>query len=212
MILLFIGPSGSGKDTQAEMLSEKFNFERVSSGDLLRDISDGDHKVQKMIRDGMNEGFLGDDLVYSLIGFYLDRLNSNKVILSGVVRRNTQISLLDKTLENINKKIDRVLYFELNDEEAVKRMGGRLFCPKCSSNYHEVFNPPKASGFCDNCGAALEKRKDDNPEAIRKRLEAFHLANDQIIENYEKRGILIKIDASKTIEEIHKDVVEKLGL
>ncbi len=212
MILLFIGPSGSGKDTQAEFLVSKFGFERVSSGDLMRDISEGEKEIQKLIRKSMNEGFLADNFVFGLMQIYLYNTSKENLILSGVVRRDSQVELLDFTLFKVHKKLDKVVYFELSDEEAIKRMSGRLFCPKCSMNYHLVFNSPKKVDTCDNCGGKLSRREDDHPEAIKLRLADFHKDNDKIIDTYEKRGILIRIDASKLIEEIHKEVVEKLSL
>lgn len=212
MILLFIGPSGSGKDTQAELLQEKFNFLRVSTGDLMRDISEGDHEIQQLIRKSMNEGFLADNFVFGLMQIYLADVNAEKMILSGAVRKESQVELLDFTLFKVERKLDRVLYFDLSDKEAIERMSGRLYCPYDNSNYHLVFNPPKRVDTCDLCGGKLERRADDNPDAIKVRLEDFHKDNEAILDLYEKRGILIKIDASKSIEEVHQDVLISLGL
>lgn len=212
MILLFIGPSGSGKDTQAELLVEKNQFLRVSTGDLMRDISEGDHEIQKLIRKSMNEGFLADNFVFGLLQIYLSDNHSEHMILSGAVRKESQVELLDFTLFKVEKKLDKVLYFDLSDEEAIKRMSGRLYCPIDNTNYHLLYNPPKKVDTCDLCGSALKRRDDDNPDAIKARLLDFHKDNDAILSMYEKRGILIKIDASKSIEEVHRDVVESLNL
>ncbi len=212
MILLFIGPSGSGKDTQAEFLVKENAFERISTGDLIRDISEGDHPAQKVIRQSMNEGFLADNFVFGLLQVYLSHNEKENIILSGAVRRESQVELLDSTLLNVKRSLDKVVYFELSDEEAIKRMSGRLYCPKDGSNYHLIFNPPKQVDTCDICGGPLKRREDDNPDAIKARLYDFHKDNDKIIEMYEKRGILLKIDASKSIEEVHHEVVTSLNL
>ncbi len=212
MILLFIGPSGSGKDTQAEQLVSKYNFHRVSTGDLMRDISDGDKEIQQLIRKSMDEGFLADNFVFGLLQIYLFNTQSENLVLSGAVRRDTQIDLLDFALMKANKKLDKVVYFELSDEEAIERMSSRYRCPVCLTNYNLKTNPPKEAGKCDKEGALLTRREDDNPESIKKRLEDFHKDNKEIFEEYEKRGMLIRIDASKSISEVTTELFQKLGL
>ena len=212
MILLFIGPSGSGKDTQADFLVKENDFLRVSTGDLMRDISEGEHEIQQLIRKSMNEGFLADNFVFGLMQIYLADVKADKMILSGAVRKESQVELLDFTLFKVDKKLDKVVYFDLSDEEAITRMSGRLYCPYDNTNYHLMYNPPKRVDTCDACGGKLERREDDNPEAIKLRLEDFHKDNEAILDLYEKRGILIKIDASKSIEEVHQDVMKALDL
>ncbi len=210
MNLLFLGPSGSGKDTQAEFLVDEFGFARVSTGDLMRDISDGEKEMQVIIRDAMNEGFLADNFVFGLMQMYLSHLKADKIILSGCVRKASQIELLDFTLFKVGKKLDKAVYFELSDEEAIKRMTGRLYCPNCHSNYHKIFNSPKRVDICDSCGTRLEQRADDNTDAIKNRLADFHKDNDEIVSEYEKRGILIRIDAAGSIEKVHSELLEQL--
>lgn len=212
MILNFFGPSGCGKDTQAELLAEKYNFERVSTGELLRSISGGNDPIQLYIKKEMDQGFMDDDFVYGLLKIYIRQTENENLIFSGVVRRVSQIALLDKILLSINKKIDYVINFVLSDKEAVKRMEGRFFCPKCNSNFHKTFNPPKVKWICDKCNTELKTREDDKKEAILKRLEAFHRENDMLIKTYKATKPVINIDASKSIEEIHKELVLKLNL
>ncbi len=210
MNVLFLGPSGSGKDTQAELLVEQLGFTRVSTGDLMRDISDGEKDIQKMIRQAMNQGFLADNFVFGLTEIYLQHIKTEDIILSGSVRKDSQVELLDFTLFKVGKTLDKVIYFDLSDEESIKRMSGRLYCSNCYMNYHKIFNSPKRVDICDNCGSRLEQRDDDNTEAIKKRLIDFHKDNTEIIEQYVQRGILIKIDASKSIEEINAELLEIL--
>lgn len=209
MIILFIGPSGSGKDTQADYLVNDFGYTRISSGDFMRQISDGESDIQKMIRQSMNEGFLADNFVFGLLQIYLhymERKKIDNIVLSGVVRRDTQIELLDYTLFKVNKRLDKVVYLELSDEEAIRRMSNRLRCSDCGANYNLIYDTPKVEGVCDNCGGKLTRREDDNPESIKLRLEDFHKDNDEIISEYEKRGILLRIDASKGIENIASEI------
>src|SRR5260221_4299087 len=106
MALLFIGPSGSGKATQAEILVDKFKFERISTGDLMREISEGDHKMQKLLKKAMNEGFMADNFVFGLLQIYLVDDQSSNLILSGIVSLDIQIELHDNTLIKVNYKLD----------------------------------------------------------------------------------------------------------
>lgn len=211
MNLVFLGASGSGKDTQAELLVQKYNYERISTGDLLRMLCEGENKIQQMVKLAMNAGFLNDKFVYGLLEMYFMYYGSENFILSGVVRTLNQVELLDSALKISNKKVDKAVYFELSDAEAIHRISGRLYCPNCKSNFHKEFNPPKVENVCDNCEMKLLIREDDNPESIANRLRDFHKDNDKIIESYRERGILLVMDASKSIEEIHKDLLKALG-
>lgn len=210
MNLIFFGPSGSGKDTQAEMLVEKFNYSRISTGDLLREISQGDRDIHTYVKESMNQGFLEDEFVYGLLQIYLRFKQADNLIMSGVVRKESQVELLDKVLTKINQKVDLAIYFELTDEAAVERMAGRLYCPNCKANFHKKFNPPKVDNICDICGSSLITRADDNEESIKRRLADFHKDNAAIMAAYESRGVLVKLDASKNIEDVHKDLLTVL--
>lgn len=213
MVLLFIGPSGSGKDTQAERLVQEFDFKRVSTGDLVREIADGDSEIQKTLKAAMNEGFLSDNFIFGLLQIYLTHVNYTDFILSGAVRWRPQIELLDSTLTQINQKLDKVVYFELSDEAAVERLSNRVVCPVCDTNYNLLFEQPKNPGVCDkNDGGILVRREDDNPEAIVKRLEDFHEDNKDILDEYERRGLLVKVDASLDIDKLYADLKAKLNL
>jgi len=210
MNLVFLGPSGSGKDTQAEILVDAFNYQRVSTGDILRDISFGERDIHRYIKESMNQGFLDDELVFGLLKVYLQNKGIENVILSGVVRKQSQILLLDTILGKINQKVDMAVYFELSDEEALDRMMGRLYCKLCKANFHRKFNPPEIEGVCDNCGEDLSKRDDDNEESIKRRLADFHKDNEAIVAIYQERGVLFKLDASKSIGDIQKELLEML--
>jgi adenylate kinase len=210
MVLLFLGPSGSGKDTQANLLVDEFDYERISSGDLVRQISEGENEIQKIIRKSMNKGFLADNFIFGLLQIYIYNTINENIILSGVVRRVSQIELLDFTLFKDKKRLDKVVYFDLNDDEAIRRMSGRLRCMDCLTNFHTLYNPPKVENICDICGGKLTRREDDAPEAIQKRLDDFHKDNEEILTEYEKRGILIKLDASKGIIDIYEELKKRL--
>lgn len=212
MNLVFLGASGSGKDTQAELLVKQFGYTRLSTGDLLRMLTHGESEMQKIIKLAMNDGFLNDSFMYGLLEIYFKYSKLNNAILSGVVRSVNQVELLDIALKKNGMTVDKAVYFELSDAEAIKRLSGRRYCPNCKENYHKEFKPEKIEGKCDFCNSLLATREDDNPESIKKRLTDFHKENDLIIEKYKNRGILEVIDASPSIEEIYKILLLKLGL
>ncbi len=213
MILLFIGPSGSGKDTQAQMLADKYGFKVTSTGNVFREVAISKKKEALEVKSYIDKGeWVPDKLVYSLLEEYLEKQGADKLILTGAVRTIAQVSLLDGMLERLGKSLDKVVYFALSSDEAVKRLSGRRVCPVDKSNYHIVFKPSKVEGKCDLCGADLVQREDDRPEAIRRRLEQFEKENDPILDEYSERGILEEIDAAPPIEDIFAVLERRLGL
>jgi adenylate kinase len=201
MILLFIGPSGSGKDTQVELIKESKNFEVVSTGDLLRkEMASGSElgkEVQKTVDAGI---WTPDELVYRLVSSHIENSKSENFILVGVVRRPTQVELLDNSLSKINKKLDKVILFDLSEEEAIDRLSHRVTDPKTGTIYHQKYNPAPE-------GLEVIKRDDDKPEAIRSRMSEHRNTIEPIVEKYKARGMIEVIDAAQSVEDINKQVV-----
>lgn len=206
MVLLFLGASGSGKDTQAEIIALKSSFQPISTGNLLRDLSNGASVVQTYIRKSLNDKFSSDELVYGVLQIYLKYCRGEDFILTGAVRRATQITKLDDILEKIGQKVDFVFNFQISSELAIERLSGRLFCRVCKSNYNLKTKNSKIEDKCDKCGSILSTREDDNPESIKIRLSEFYKYNTEIVEEYSKRGILANIDASRSIEDVAKEI------
>jgi adenylate kinase len=214
MVLLFLGPSGSGKDTQADLLKNKLNAENISTGDMFRVLyEEGDPlgiEAQKVWSKGL---WNPDEQVFELLGKWLKRFDSNKSWnLIGAIRRPTQIPMLDNVLQKLGKNLDYVIHFSLPEESAIERLSYRWVCKDCKTNFHEKYKPEKVKGICDKCGGNLFQRDDDKPDAIKSRMQEYEKTIKPIREAYEKRKIWIDIDASPSIEEIHKIVCERLGL
>jgi len=180
MILLFVGPQGSGKGTQAKIISKKLNLCHISTGNLLREISG---KLKQEIDSYINNGKLvPDELIIKILKQRIKKEDcKNGIILDGFPRTLEQARDLDKIL-----KIGKVIEISISDEEAIKRLKGRWNCKKCGIAYNLVTSPkPKQDKKCDNCGSALYQRADDiNEEAIKKRLAIYHEGTEPILEKY----------------------------
>lgn len=204
MRIIIFGPQGSGKGTQAELIARRHSWPYISTGDIFRYNLKNQTALGQQVAEHIKVGHLvPDELTNKIVK---DRIHqpdcSVGFVLDGYPRNKTQLDFLEKIV-----KVDFAIVIEISDEEAVKRLGGRLAC-KCGLSYHLKFNPPKQVGICDKCGSELFKRDDDEPEAIKKRLEIYHQETEPLLEIYEDQGILNRVDGSKSIEEVYKQVDE----
>ena len=215
MVYLFLGPSGSGKDTQVDLVAEKIPLERISTGEMFRTMyEEKDSLGIKAHDEYWSKGlFNPDDQVFALLERWLKRYDPNKHwAIVGAVRRGSQIPLLDEVLKKYGKKLDAVVNFNLPIEAAIERRTLRRVCEECGANYHQEYKPPKIEGVCDKCGGKLYQREDDTEEKTRSLMKEYNKGIEGIREKYMEQGIWIDIDASPTIGEIHKVVCEKLGI
>lgn len=212
--VLFHGQAGSGKDTQVEKLLEKHSVERIATGEMFRKMAEeGDAFAIEMNEDKLAKGLWPTpEETYKLFESWIKRFDKDKDwILVSVVRYEEQIPFLDKVLEKESRKLDLVIHFTLSETEALRRLSGRKICPKCQGTFHPVFKKEKSEGLCDFCGTTLIIRNDDKPESIKQRFKNYQKTIQPWLDEYKKRGILVEIDASPSIEEIHKEVIKALG-
>jgi adenylate kinase len=208
-IVIFLGPPGAGKGTQAQLLKERSGFIQVSTGDLLREAVKNQTELGKLAKKYMDEGKLvPDDLIISLIKEKLQEYADKNIIFDGFPRTIPQAESLDNLLSQLNKNIDAVILFKIEDEEVVKRLAGRRVCPSCGAVYHVVYNPPKIDEICDKCGTKLIQRDDDKEEVIRKRLEVYHQQTKPLIEYYKNK--IVEIDATDNPENIYNKIVSMI--
>jgi adenylate kinase len=211
MNILMLGIQGSGKGTQAEQLEEKLKIGHVSTGEICRNI-DITTPLGKKVRSYIDKGMLiPTGLMTELLKERLSKDDcKNGAILEGYPRTTEQAELLDDFFP-----LDHVILLSISDEEALKRLSGRWTCSNknCAIAYNVYTEPkPKIPGICDKCGSKLYQRKDETPEAIKKRIETFHKETEPLIDYYRKKGILITINGMPSIEDVQKEIREKLGI
>lgn len=204
--ILFIGIQGSGKGTQAAIVSKQLNIIHISTGDLLRNLESS--PLKQKVDSIINQGHLiPDELMIDILKQRISKPDcKNGFILDGFPRNIKQLKLL----ENITK-IDKAIEIHISDDEAVKRLSGRVSCEKCKAGYNIITEPkPKHLGICDLCGGKLIQRADDNLEAIKKRINTYHEETEPILQEYKKQNILVRINGNQRIEEITDDILKVL--
>lgn len=204
--IIFIAPPAAGKGTQSTMLKEKFNYNHLSTGDMLREAIASGSEFGLMLKNIIDEGKLvSDDIMIDLIKEKLNNLEGKPFILDGFPRTLNQAMALESLLD----KEYEVIYLDLNEEEAVNRILGRLTC-SCGKSYNlnvEALKP-KVDGICDGCGSSLVKRGDDNADAFKVRYKSFIDNTKPLIDYYEEKNKLHKIDVNRNVEDIFKDIME----
>ena len=212
MRLIFHGPPGVGKGTQAGRISLEENLNHISSGDLLRVAVDAKTEIGLKAREYIENGLLvPDELVVSIVA---DKINSTECergfILDGFPRNLSQAEVLDSTLKKVGKKIDRVFSFTATEDVIITRIAGRRMCKSCGAHYHEIFSPPLKESVCDKCGSKLVQRKDDYPETIKVRLKVYKEQTEKLIDYYNKKGILVEINCNGDKAEIQQNILAGL--
>jgi adenylate kinase len=212
MNIIFLGPPGAGKGTQAKILVEKYGIPQISTGDMLREHVAKGTELGLKAKEYMEKGQLvPDEIILGMVKERLSQADAQKgFILDGFPRTVAQAEALDKILEEMGKKIEFVLALIVPDEELVTRLTGRRTCKNCGMMYHIKFKPSKVEGKCDACGGELYQRADDNEETVRNRLKVYHEQTAPLIEYYRKKGVLFEVDGNKSIEEITQQLINIL--
>jgi len=208
--LIFLGPPGAGKGTQAKMIVDKYNIPQISTGDLMRAAVSSGSSIGDKVKGYMAAGALvPDDLVVDIL---LDRLSGDDCrdgfILDGFPRTVGQAESLEKALEKRGMKLSGVVAMIVPDEALLKRLTARRICKECSASYHLEFLKPKVDGKCDRCQGELYQRKDDSEEVILNRLKVYHDQTSPLIDFYQKRKKLYTVDGNKKIEMIFSEICD----
>ncbi len=204
MRLIFLGPPGAGKGTQARELAGEWGVPQVATGDMLREAVAAGTALGREARTYMDRGALvPDDVIVGLIRERLSQPDAKRgFILDGFPRTIPQAQALDRLLADLEQRLDRVIYFQVSDDELLRRLTGRRSCPRCQSTYHLIFNPPQRPGVCDRCGTALVEREDDREETVRHRLRVYRDQTAPLLDYYRSRGLLATVPGEGAIEAI----------
>ena len=207
--IIFIAPPAAGKGTQSNMLKEKFGYNHISTGDMLREAINSGSEIGKEVKNIIDKGELvSDDLIIKLVKDKLTSLKGKPFILDGFPRTHNQAESLDEILTDDYI----VIYLDLDESEAINRITGRLTC-NCGKSYNVNIDKlkPKVDGICDNCGSILIKRDDDNVESFKVRFKTFLDNTDSILKYYEDKEKLIKIDVNKDVQDIFESILEVIN-
>ncbi|MCI9123836.1 MAG: adenylate kinase [Eubacterium sp.] len=213
MKIIMLGAPGAGKGTQAKRIAEKYVIPHISTGDIFRANIKNGTELGTKAKEYMDQGLLvPDELTCDLV---MDRIQQddckNGFVLDGFPRTIPQAEALDQALNKIGQKMDFAVDVDVPDENIVNRMGGRRACLSCGATYHVEFNPTKAEGICDACGAETVLRDDDKPETVQKRLGVYHDQTQPLIDYYKKQGILKSVDGTQPMEAVFQAIVGILG-
>ena len=212
MRVVLLGPPGAGKGTQARRLATRWSVPQIATGDMLREAVACGTRLGLEARRYMDAGELVPDAV--IIGLVRERFaqpdGRKGFVLDGFPRTAAQAEALDQLLEAEGTPLDRVVLFQVDDEELVARLSGRLVCARCGRNYHVRFSPPRVAGRCDACGGELSQRTDDEEATVRRRLAVYARDTRPLVDYYRRRGLLTTISAAGTMDTVHADLVEAL--
>ena len=214
LILLLVGAVGAGKGTQAKALSKELGLVHLASGNLFRAALAAGTTLGQDARGYMERGELVPDEL--TIAMFMQELESAAAaagaILDGFPRTVGQARALDDVLAERGERIRKVVYIEVPTEVLIRRVAGRWSCPECGTPYHEDTDPPRKPGFCDREGSPLRQRDDDRPEVVRARLAKQVPPMLDVIEHYERAGIVDRIDGTKPIETITAEILSGIGV
>ncbi|MDW8106921.1 MAG: adenylate kinase [Armatimonadota bacterium] len=206
MRLVFLGAPGAGKGTQAKRLEAEKGWTVVATGDLLRAAIAQNTPLGQQAQAYIQRGELVPDaLVNQIVAERISQLES--FILDGYPRNLAQAQMLESIL---TKPLDAVIFFEIEEEALIERLSGRRICPECNAVYHIKNNPSKAGEQCDQCGATLITREDDQPEAIRRRFQVYREQTEPLVAYYRERGLLRTINADAPPDEVYQQLLSVL--
>lgn len=205
MNIILIGAQGSGKGTQAKLLSQTFGVRHVATGNLFREAIQEKNEFGLQAKSYIDRGELVPDTitVAMLLTCLKEPKSAQGVVLDGFPRTLAQAQTLDIELQRINRQIDTAVYLNVSQEELRTRLAGRYICRAHQHPYHIKFRPPKVAGICDLDGSELYQRSDDTGDAIQRRLDIFFKETTQVLDYYNEQHKLIEIEADPSVKTVH---------
>lgn len=213
MNLIFIGPPGAGKGTQANLLVRQYGVPQISTGDILRTAVAAQTVLGIKAKSFMDAGLLVPDEV--VVGIVSERLAADDCslgfVLDGFPRTVAQADALSVMLDSAGRSIGHVISFEVDYAVLLDRLAGRRMCRACGRGFHVLYDRPSVEGQCDSCGGELYQRDDDKEETIRRRLDVYDEQTVPLKQYYERASLLRKVDALGSIESVFKSIQEILA-
>lgn len=211
--LIFIAPPAAGKGTQSELLEQNYNYAHISTGDMLREVAASGTELGNQVAELINNGiFVSDEMIFEMLKNKLQTLQSHPgIIFDGFPRTLKQVEMLDELLKSMNQKVDYVIYLDIDRDMAMHRALGRISCPKCNAIYNlynDVFNK---EGYCNKCGAELEKRGDDNEATFINRFNTYIEKSQPIIDYYKQKGLLNVVKCCEEKEDTFKQIEDVIN-
>jgi len=206
--LVFLGPPGAGKGTQARDLALEWKVPQVSTGDMLREAVAKQTPLGRQAKATMDQGALVPDDV--IVGLIAERLREGDAaggfILDGFPRTLAQAEALERLLRDLGQPLTRVIFFDVSEPELLRRLTGRRVCRECGSTFHLTSAPPRRSGVCDKCGGRLYQRDDDSEATVRHRLEVYTRQTAPLLDYYQSRNLLSSVPGEGDVEAIRAAV------
>lgn len=208
--IIFLGRSGSGKGTQAELLSKKFSLINIDTGDILRTLAKKEDKFGTMILKAITQGRLVPAwlVVYCWLNRLLKIAPEKGIIMEGCPRRLEEAKILEEVFIWLGRENFKVIYLRVPEKEVTGRLLARRICSKCNREFSLYFTPRLKK--CSHCGAKLIRRHDDFPRAIKNRMLFFQKKILPVINYFRKKKILIEADGEGSVEEIHQRILKEL--
>ncbi|MBC1922917.1 adenylate kinase [Listeria grayi] len=208
MKLVLMGLPGAGKGTQAEQIVSKYNIPHISTGDMFRAAIKNGTALGLKAKSFMDEGNLVPDEVTN--GIVRERLAEpdakDGFLLDGFPRTVEQAEELEAILSELGTALDAVINIEVEKDVLIKRLTGRWICPTCGRTYHELYNPPKTAGVCDDDGSKLYQREDDKKETVENRLNVNLKQTQPLLDFYTEKGKLASVNGEQEIQSVFQDV------
>ena len=211
MRVIFLGPPGAGKGTQARMLAAGWGVPHIATGDMLREAVANETKLEAKVYMARGD-LVPDKVVIGVVAERLEQTDARKgFLLDGFPRTVAQAEALESLLKDRGLELDRVIFFQVSPEELVRRLSGRRVCKRCASNFHVLSAPPEADGVCDRCGGELYQREDDREATVRGRLEIYGERTSPLLDYYRNQGLLQPVTGEGAPEAVASGIRKAAG-